>query len=533
MRRVILIILFAMLLSRAADAQISATMKIAKTNNQVALSWSGDLSLYFLQASTNLSRSNSWITISTNWGINGPTNITVTRPQQFFRVVQYTPTPILGFAIFYNLDLEMNPGIGMTINGRVHSNYNIYATGEGAAYPLIFSTNVEAVQKVYLSQSPLDPDIIDYPRTGNVIFSITNNNPQTNVTPFFLPIIATNTLAKILAIPPASTDPNSSMGQFYLFNQADIIVSNSTTTNLTVFYQNWNMVPSHFLIPMDATNIYVSGIIYITNPITHLVTSSSAYGTNYYYSFVTNVVFYDYRESRTVKAVQIDVAKFSNWLTNTSGGWSYQMMNITGVSSKNHYINIVYIYNNLANTSTQLPAVRVVNGVRLPVSGLTVATPFPLYVKGDYNTTTNEINFSTILGDTTNTYPAALMGDAITALSANWSDAYNAATALSSRNPTTTTINAAILDGIVPSDGLNYSGGYENALRLLENWSGVTLTYNGSIVVLFQSQYATNPWPGVGPVYSVPTRRWDFDVNFLNINKLPPGTPFVMQQASP
>ena len=36
------------------------------------------------------------------------------------------------------------------------------------------------------------------------------------------------------------------------------------------------------------------------------------------FSFVTNVVFYDYREKKTVQAVQIDIAKFNNWLTNTS-----------------------------------------------------------------------------------------------------------------------------------------------------------------------------------------------------------------------
>ena len=529
MRRRILIILFAMLLSLAADAQIAATMKIAKTSNQVALSWSGDLSLYYLQTSTNLLRSNSWVTISTNWGISGATNMTMTRPQQYFRVVQYTPTPIFGFGIFYTLDLEMNPGISMTINGRVHSNNNIYATGEGTAYPLIFSTNVEAVQKVYLSQSPLDPSYGN--RSGNVIFSLTNN-PQTNVAPFYLPIVATNTLAKILTIPPTGINPASTAGQFYLFNQADIIITNTSTTNFSVFYQNLNSVPAQLLVPTDATNIYVSGTVYITNPVTHRVTGNPGYGTNAYYSFVTNVTFYDYRESKTVTAIQFDVAKFGIWLTNTLGGWNYQMLNTTGSTSKGHGINIVYIYNSNASNSSQLPAVRVVNGAQLPPAGLTVATPFPLYAEGNYNITTNAINFSTTLGDTTNTYPAALMGDAITVLSANWADAYNAATPLASRSSTSTTINAATLQGIVPSNGTYYSGGLENILRLEEDWSGTTLTYNGSFVVLFASQYATAPW-GNSSYYGVPTRAWGFDTNFLNQAKLPPATPFILNQANP
>jgi hypothetical protein len=68
----------------------------------------------------------------------------------------------------------------------------------------------------------------------------------------------------------------------------------------------------------------------------------------------------------------------------------------------------------------------------------------------------------------------------------------------------------------------------ENFLRLLENWSGSTLWYNGSIVVMFPSQYATNYWqaPGSSPdYYNVPTRKWAFDTNFENYLNLPPMTP--------
>ena len=77
------------------------------------------------------------------------------------------------------------------------------------------------------------------------------------------------------------------------------------------------------------------------------------------------------------------------------------------------------------------------------------------------------------------------------------------------------------------STNSNYSGGVENFLRLEENWSGVTLTYNGSIVVMFPSQYATNFWPGTGTIYNPPTRNWAFDLNFTIPSKLPPLTPKV------
>jgi hypothetical protein len=163
----------------------------------------------------------------------------------------------------------------------------------------------------------------------------------------------------------------------------------------------------------------------------------------------------------------------------------------------------------------------------LPSAGLTVATPMPIYVRGDYNVTTDGSHYSRSLGDTTYTVPAALLGDAITILSANWSDSYNAGTSLSSRTPANICINAATLEGIVPSDGDHYSGGVENFLRLLENWSSsTTITYNGSIVVMFPSQYATGPW-GKSNVYGVPTRRWGFDTKFTEEGGLPPLTPQV------
>jgi hypothetical protein len=44
-------------------------------------------------------------------------------------------------------------------------------------------------------------------------------------------------------------------------------------------------------------------------------------------------------------------------------------------------------------------------------------------------------------------------------------------------------------------------------------------------MVMFDSQYATNVWPGTTTVYSVPTRDWGFDTNFLIEADLPPLTP--------
>jgi hypothetical protein len=100
---------------------------------------------------------------------------------------------------------------------------------------------------------------------------------------------------------------------------------------------------------------------------------------------------------------------------------------------------------------------------------------------------------------------------------------------MTSRLASDTTVNAAFLAGIVPTSTGKYSGGVENFPRFLEDWSpGGTqrvLTYNGSMVVMYESKFSTTPWPGTGTVYDPPSRHWAFDQNFRDVNKLPPGTP--------
>src|SRR5207247_4159259 len=90
------------------------------------------------------------------------------------------------------------------------------------------------------------------------------------------------------------------------------------------------------------------------------------------------------------------------------------------------------------------------------------------------------------------------------------------------KDATSTTVNAAFLAGIVKTTSSSYSGGVENFPRFLENWSGDTLTYNGSMVVLFYSKVATGLWKNTGSYYSPPVRNWTFDVNFLDPRKMPP-----------
>ena len=124
-------------------------------------------------------------------------------------------------------------------------------------------------------------------------------------------------------------------------------------------------------------------------------------------------------------------------------------------------------------------------------SGLTVATGRPLYVQGDYNQL-NAANLGT--ANTSTTRPASLVGDAITILSDGWSDA-NSTSPVGSRTASATTVNAALLTGAVDTTLGHYSGGMENFPRFLETWGSANVfTYNGSMIKMFPSLYATNVW---------------------------------------
>jgi hypothetical protein len=449
-----------------------------------------------------------------------------------------TNVPVFQFAAFYNLDMDLTPGKPMTMNGKVHVNGTIWMYPQASA---TFNDIVEASVVVTNKDNPNDQQNL----TSYTAPTYNDGPPLSGVGRLDMLINTTNVEA-ILNLPPAGLGvPNDAAympsNQIYLYNECDLIISNSVVgTNLSVYF-------SDFYNPAGR-------LVLVTNDVQWITTNGSGAGrlyvTNKFYSFLNHVAFYDFREGKTVQSVQIDVAKLGNWLANSAsnGGNQYNQNNFL---DKGRGIDSIYVYNSVSLTSLQLPAVRLVNGQQLPSSyGLTIATPMPLYVLGNYNIQTNSGGSQSVL--TTNTawtWPAALMGDAITILSGNWNDAnslaksggsYNAPeSSFGNRVATTTTVNAGCLEGIVSSTFTThkqYSGGLENFLRLQEDWSanGATLCYNGSIVAMFPSLYATNYW--IGPAdrtgypthnYTVPTRAWGFDRNFLNPAKLPPLTPLL------
>jgi hypothetical protein len=407
-------------------------------------------------------------------------------PAAVSQEVQFASIPVFQFAIFYTIDLEINPGPTMRITGKVHSNGDIYAAPVSG---LTFDDAVTAVGKIYNNRHPNDPT------GGAKVAPVYRDTHMEKVSALTLPVGPDNSPDSVRAIldpPPAGEDPNSNLGKERFYNKADLIIQ-TTDSGVQLLAGQWaNFAP----IAPDVTN-----------------------GSATSYSFIkTDTSLNDLRETKWVILTEVDVGALKTWLTDPKKG---QAINGQAQFRTGHGINSIYV-DDQRTRSGKLTGVRVVNGQSLPNDGLTVATPLPLYVKGHFNAPTPGST------NTANTKPAALIGDAITILSANWND-NNAGKSLAQRAATSTTVNAALLGGIVKSTKVGnnkyYSGGVENFPRFLEDWNGDTLTYNGSMVVMFESRFATKFWQAPGNYYNAPTRQWAFDVNFLNPSRLPPMTP--------
>jgi hypothetical protein len=230
--------------------------------------------------------------------------------------------------------------------------------------------------------------------------------------------------------------------------------------------------------------------------------------------------FFDGREGNMRDVLDVDIAGLAAWAAGNSNKASeviYVEMkvpaNIGGWSAAALAL--------LADNSLD-PAVRTVNAMVLP-NRMSIATDWPLYVKGDYNSLAWK--------------PAALIGDAITILSTAWFDADHKKQVVEKLNATETEVWAAILAGhsATPCDHEDagcpggyadfYGGGIENFPRFLERWSGIQFIYRGSLVSLDISQRAIGTWNGT--YYSPPKRDWQFDTRFEDPSNLPPGTPVV------
>lgn len=248
----------------------------------------------------------------------------------------------------------------------------------------------------------------------------------------------------------------------------------------------------------------------------------------------TNDKLQDNREGAEMRIVTLDMDIITKALTPAAQGGTGELVN-------KGFQGIVYV-SDTSGTSTVKRGVRLKNGAKMPTGGMTVASNNPVYIQGDYNTgrtvngsgavtketpanSNNNGTGSNVVSGYTK-QPCAVLGDAVMVLSNAWTDA-NSYNSVNSRQASPTTVNTAIVSGIVASGGVSsgsnsYSGGAENFPRFLEKWgNNKTFTYYGSMVQLFKSNQNIGFW-GSANVYNPPRREWNFDTLFYT--NPPPGT---------
>jgi uncharacterized repeat protein (TIGR02543 family) len=413
--------------------------------------------------------------------------------------VQAQYVSLCRYAIFYNGLLEFSTCPIMTVNGPVHANGDIYT---GSSAPITFNSTVTARGSIsspaWNGQGPI------WTNTGTF-----NGNPPylTNVPPITLSIGTTN-LHDSLEVPPPSESPTSPEGLTRFYNQAQtVLLVTSTSVRMTIQASDDYNVPG-----ADPSPIYVTS--------TNL---PSALFTNFPFLTLTNS-FTDQRENKTVMATDIDVGKYRTWLQT-----NFQVLAKFPVGSGT-YPTILYVVDYRTKTGSQIPGVRLRNGSTIPANGglgWSIATPAPLYVLGHYNCPNSAFLGTT---NTTASSPAAFMSDALTILSSSWLDSKSSGS-YTARAASDTTVNAAILTGLVPSTGSSstkFSGGVQNLPRLLEDWNSPStkvLTLNTALINLFSSEVATHQFVNPGTYYDPPTRKFSYDLNYLNPAKQPPGMP--------
>lgn len=396
-----------------------------------------------------------------------------------YQELQLTGIPIFQFAMYSSDDMEISCGEPFSITGPVHSNGQLFVEPDNA---LTFDSGVTAVTDILFQREPLDTR---GPPAGTVVYENTNE-VMSPVNALTLPIGTNNSplaIRQIIEPPLPGEDASSALGQERYYNLVDMVVTVSDT-GVSATSGSFNS----FATPI------------LTNDLSLFIS--------------TNASFYDPRQGQTVMPVDINITNLVTW----------SETNITlNAALGNARMTSIYVNDTRNLPTNELAAVRVYNGLVLPTNGLTVATGDPLYIQGDYNEL-NTANLGT--SNTSATRPASFAADAITILSDSWSDT-NSSNPLSDRNASDTTVNAAFLTGVVETTLGNYSGGMENFPRFLETWGSAVFTYNGSMVKMFPSQWATGVW-GQANVYVPPTRNWAYDVNFNDPTKLPPLTPSLL-----
>ena len=469
-------------------------------------------------------------------GLNQPIDITVEARDALQNrardivTVNAQSIPLFQFGVFYEEDLEIHNGPQLDFAGWIHTNGNLYLTPGGGPtnfHSLIttpdsmfemrkasnaVSTNIfiddafgVAHQLLFDSRNPGAGGFV---ASSQAAFSGRLMTGESGVTPLRLPLPT--------GMPPVEMVKPRNGGDTPQVQSVKF-----------AWKATWHMTVDMNLLATPCNAITTLG----GHPVpTNAECTAGFLGLAPMVRGIPNA-FQEGRENIGADVFEINVADLQAWV------------NVSPVARDASIIYVTFINVDPLNTLKDYPVLRLVNGSTL-LRPISIATDRPLYIWNNFNTVGWQ--------------PASFLSDAITFLSSAWTDAAHPWTAAMNPNvdvafPITNanpmTVFAAIAAGhsATPCDvnrvapacaptapppftgGAypNYGGGLENFPRFLENWGGVTMTYRGSLVSLFQSDYAKRRRWSWQNYYSPPARDWQFDLRFQDPNNLPPGTPTV------
>lgn len=472
--------------------------------------------------------------------------------------VKAAAIPIFQFGVFYEKDLEITNGARLDMQGWVHTNGNLYARSGGGLYlhnivttPNKFrfrrkdGANPAGTDQVYIDDAGATARQVNNDSDGLPTASAFKNWSETR----FSGRLKTNAygvdslrLPLPTGVPPEELIADRDNGGIDTPDEHDSKFAWKADFYMVIDYAKLNNRLCDGSSPGLAIQyVRPAGKTVPTQAECQLIFSAD-----------TNK-WWESREQTFVDEITIDYARLFAWMAATSSNQS-SIMYITVKGSTIPVGNETYVNKRGCPAGAgcsfkPFPVLKIVNASALG-RPFTLSTNLPIYVQGNYN---SDVNWQ----------PSALIGDAFTWLSPGFSTAgilnrpagagvttggvtrWNYAAVAATAN---TTIYAAILagHGATPYDwvtpgatplGCNftgagsqsyfYGGGLENFPRFLENWSGVTAFYRGSLVSIAYAQKATNFCGWSGYYYNAPTRNWAFDTRFQDPANLPPGTPVV------
>ena len=460
--------------------------------------------------------------------------------------------PIFQFGVFYDGDLEINPGPVMNVLGPVHTNANAYFR---AMFGLQFQGPVTVAGTLY-----------QWTKLGKIAYNLT---PDTS--DVFEPSLSTS----ITPMNPGTQPPP--VGGIH--NVADGVEKLTLPIG--------GAVPERLIAPRDSSDppalAKQSFDRKIPCPGGHCPSNRYVVGKDSKPAWIKGPsVFYDRREKRWVKV------------------WDFDVSAITSRDS------IFYLADTTFNPSDRgakrsflLNAFRIVNGSFLP-RNMCIASDNPVYILGDFNLPNpagrcKPADYVGPVPDSLKYCNAMIASDAVTLLSPKWQDndfAHRGMLGTLEQNPSNpywttflgaslnsatgkmdstfapepsmgvsddyaTTgyapfirLNVALFTGNKPTPSFalppsnntdavfedNYEGGWHNSIRFLENLSNATVRFNGSFVCIWRATFqgldtsSTNHTFQANSVtgyYHPPTRVWSFDERFKNLNNMPPATPFL------